>query len=84
MAVRGKTAIYKLSEIQHRHWEALAKRSGVEGAWDAMQDMTQRLDGALAAVEQRLPVGFSEELVVTVFQGVRRHLAQFNQKPARS
>jgi len=82
MAVRGKTAHYELSEIQRRHWEALAKRSGVEGAWDAMQDMTQRLDGALAAVEQRLPVGFSQELAITVFQGVRRHLAQFNQKPA--
>jgi serine/threonine-protein kinase HipA len=78
MAVRSKTAHYKLSEIGHRHWEALAKRSAVEGAWDAMQAMTHHLDAALAAVEQRLPADFPEALTRTVFQGVRRHLAQFN------
>jgi serine/threonine-protein kinase HipA len=78
MAVRGKTAHYKLSEIQYCHWEALAKRSGVDGAWDAMLDMTQRLDTALTAVEQGLPADFPVELARTVFLGVRQHLAQFN------
>jgi len=78
MAVRGKTAHYKLSEIQYRHWQALAKRSAVDGAWDAMLDMTQRLDAALAAVEQRLPADFPMELARTVFQGVRQHLDLFN------
>lgn len=81
MAVRSKTAHYKLSEIQYRHWEALGKSSGVEGAWDAMQGMTQRLETALAAVEQRLPGDFPAELAHTVFQGVRRHLQQFNRGP---
>jgi serine/threonine-protein kinase HipA len=79
MAVRGKTAHYKLSEIQYRHWEDLTKRSGVDGAWDAMLDMTQRLDAALTAVEQRLPSDFPVELARTVFQGVRQHLEQFKQ-----
>jgi serine/threonine-protein kinase HipA len=78
MAVHSKTAHYKLSEIQYRHWEALAKRSSVEGAWDAMQDMTQRLDAALTAIEKRLPADFPMALANAVFQGVRRHLAQFN------
>ncbi len=78
MAVRGKTAHYKLSEIQYRHWESLAKRSAVDGAWDAMLDMTHRLDAALDAVEQRLPADFPMELAHTVFQGVRRHMEQFN------
>jgi serine/threonine-protein kinase HipA len=78
MAVCGKTAHYKLSEIQHRHWESLAKRSAVDGAWDAMLDMTHRLDAALAAVERRLPADFPMELAHSVFQGARRHLRQFN------
>jgi serine/threonine-protein kinase HipA len=78
MAVHSKSAHYKLSEIQYRHWEALAKRSGVEGAWDAMQDMTQRLDAALTAVEKRLPTDFPAALANAVFRGVRLHLAQFN------
>ncbi len=78
MAVHSKSAHYKLAEIQYRHWEALAKRSGVEGAWAAMQDMTQRLDAALTAVEKRLPADFPVALANAVFQGVQLHLAQFN------
>ncbi|OLP07451.1 toxin hipA [Rhodoferax antarcticus ANT.BR] len=77
MAVRGKTAHYKLSEIQYRHWEALAKRSAVEGAWEAMLDMTHRLDAALDAVEEQLPADFPMALAQTIFQGVSRHLKQF-------
>ena len=78
MAVRSKTAHYKLSEIQYRHWEALAQRSGVEGAWAAMLDMTQRLDAALSAVEQRLPGDFPRPLAQAIFKGTRRHLTQFH------
>ena len=78
MAVHGKTAHYKLAEIQQRHWQALATRSGVDGAWDAMRDMTQRLDAALTAVAQRLPGDFPVPLAHAIFQGIRRHLAQLN------
>ena len=78
MAVRSKTGHYKLSENQSRHWESLAKRSAVDGAWDAMQGKTNRLDTALAAVERRLRADFRVELAHTVFPGVRRHLEQFN------
>lgn len=78
MAVRGKTAHYKLAEIQRHHWQALATRSGVDDAWDAMLGMTQRLDAALTAVERQLPGDFPAPLARMVFEGVRRHLAQFN------
>ncbi len=78
MAVHSKAAHYKLSEIQSRHWEALAKRSGVEGAWDAMLDITRRLDAALVVVQQRLPADFPMDLAHAVFQGARRHLERFN------
>lgn len=84
MSVRGKTAHYKLSEIQYRHWESLAKRSTVDGAWDAMQDMTHRLDAALTEVAQHLPADFPMELANAVFQGVRQHLALFNREAALS
>jgi serine/threonine-protein kinase HipA len=78
MAVRSKAAHYKLSEIRTRHWQALANRSAVDGAWNAMLGMTHRLDAALSAVEQRLPANFPMELAQSVFQGARRHLDQFN------
>jgi serine/threonine-protein kinase HipA len=80
MAVRSKSAHYKLSEIHYRHWQALANSSAVDGAWDAMLGMAQRLDAALVAVEQRLPADFPAELARAVFQGVRQHLAQFDRE----
>ena len=78
MAVRSETPHYKLSEIQYRHWETLAQRSGVADAWPAMLSLTQRLDTALTAVEQRLPPDFPMEMVHAIFQGVRSHLERFN------
>lgn len=78
MAVHSKTAHYKLSEIQSRHWQALATRSTVDGAWEAMLDMTQGLDAALKQVEQRLPTDFPVKLANSIFQGVRRHIKLFN------
>jgi serine/threonine-protein kinase HipA len=77
MAVRGKSAHYHLCDIQPRHWQALANRSMVDGAWQAMLDMTHRLDAALKAVEQKLPSDFPSPLANRVFQGARRHLDYF-------
>lgn len=77
MAVHSKSAHYKLSEIQYRHWEALANRSGVDGAWDAMKDMAHRLDDALVKVENKFPMDFPMALANSVFQGARQSLAQF-------
>lgn len=80
MAVLGKAAHCKPSEIQYCHWESLAKRSAVDGARYAMLDMMHRLGMALVAVEQRLRADCPLELAHTVFQGVRRHLEQFNRE----
>ncbi len=79
MAVRSKSAHYKLAEIQPRHWQALATRSGVNGAWEAMLGMAKRLDAALIAVNKRLPKDFPAELAGAVFDGVRGHLQVFAQ-----
>lgn len=52
----------------------------MDGAWDAMLAMTQRLAAALTAITQRLPADFPMELAPAVFLGVRQHLAQFNRR----
>lgn len=78
MAVRSKNAHYKLGEIQRRHWQDLAQRSGVEGAWDAMQNMAQQLDGVLTQVERDLPAGFPARVAQSVFDGTRKHLKLFH------
>ena len=82
MAVHSKSAHYKLSEIQYRHWQSLAHRSGVDGAWEAMQNMALQLDAALVKVEKNLPTDFPMALAHSLFQGVRQHLAQFERQKA--
>ena len=77
MAVRTRSAHYKLSEIQPRHWEQLAKSSRVEGAWEAMLDLADRLEPALVKVEKHLPPDFPTALAQKIFAGARRHLAKF-------
>ena len=84
MAVHSKSAHYKLSEIQYRHWQSLAHRSGVDGAWEAMQNMALQLDAALVRVEKKLPADFPMELAHSLFQGMRQHLAQFERQKAGS
>ena len=84
MAVHSKSAHYKLSEIQYRHWQSLAHRSGVDGAWEAMQNMALQLDAALVKVEKKLPSDFPMALANSLFQGVRQHLAQFERQKAGS
>ena len=84
MAVHSKSAHYKLSEIQYRHWQSLAHRSGVDGAWEAMQNMALQLDAALVKVEKKLPSDFPMALANSLFQGVRQHLAQFERQKAVS
>ena len=84
MAVHSKSAHYKLSEIQYRHWQSLAHRSGVDGAWEAMQNMALQLDAALVKVEKKLPADFPMALANSLFQGVRQHLAQFERQKAGS
>lgn len=84
MAVHSKSAHYKLSEIQYRHWQSLAHRSGVDGAWEAMQKMALQLDAALVKVEKKLPADFPMALANSLFQGVRQHLAQFERQKAGS
>lgn len=79
MAVHAKSTHYRLTEIHRRHWEELADESGIDGAWSAMLDMTERLEPALAAVKARLPDDFPKGMAEKVFDGVRKHLAKFNQ-----
>jgi len=77
MAVRGSSAHYRLGEIQRRHWQALAHRSGIDQAWEAMLDMVGQLEGALVAVERRLPADFPADMAQQIFAGTRRHLTKF-------
>ena len=52
MALRAKNAHHKLETIQPRHWHQLAMRHGGPAVWDAMLALVERVDSALAVVEE--------------------------------
>jgi len=76
MAVRSKNTHYVLARIQTRHWQALARRSGVDSAWDAMQTLVARVEPAIDATQARIPAGQLPGLPVqmehAIFNGPRR------------
>ncbi len=48
----------------------LAEQSGVAGAFDAMQEMVQNVDRALARVETELPANFPEQVWSSIRDGI--------------
>lgn len=77
MAVRSKSAHYKLAEILPRHWQAVALRCGIPSLWEDMCAMVKNVPGALAQVGDELPADFPKALAETVFDGTKRHAERF-------
>lgn len=80
MAIKGSKTHYRLSEIQPRHWQALANRSGVPGMWAVMQALVQRVPSTLSQVSKELPPTFPDTLIASVFQGMQHHADKFLQQ----
>ncbi len=52
----------------------MAQRSGVQGAWAAMQAVVAQVELGRERVAAQLPPGFSAPTAHTIFAGVRRQL----------
>lgn len=70
MALRGKSAHYKIVEIQPRHFRALADQYPGAEAWQAMIDLAGRVEEAIKAVERRLPNGFADAVWAPLSKGM--------------
>jgi serine/threonine-protein kinase HipA len=70
IALHGKSAHYKIVEIQPRHFRELADRYPDAEAWPAMIELAGRVEGAIEAVEGRLPKGFAESVWGSTSKGM--------------
>jgi serine/threonine-protein kinase HipA len=77
MALHGKSAHYRLEEIQPRHFQALAIQYPGAEAWPAMIELAGRAEGAIAAVEKQLPKGFAESVWTSVSKGMLKQAKGF-------
>ncbi len=79
MALRGNRMHYRLTEIQARHWQALAKESGVPELWGRMQELVERAALEFDALEGSLPRKFPARVFETIRAGIRSQVRRFNQ-----
>ncbi len=77
MALRGKNAHYHLNEIHTRHWEALARSSGVPDAFDQMVALVLLLPDALDRVADQLPPGFPQRVSKPIRKGMLAQAERF-------
>lgn len=77
MALRGKNVHYKVVEIHPRHFQALADKYPAADAWPAMIELASRAEGAIKAVEKRLPKGFAESVWAPTSKGVLEQAKSF-------
>jgi serine/threonine-protein kinase HipA len=77
MAVRGKNAHWKMSEIQRRHWVALGSRHGVvtadgRPAEALLDDLVARTTEVFTRIQGELPEGFPQALGSSILDGLAR------------
>ena len=76
MALRGKNVHYNLHDIHSRHWQTLAKQSGVPDAFEHMEALVMQVPYALAQIADLLPEDFPR----AVFNAVRRGMLAQTEK----
>jgi serine/threonine-protein kinase HipA len=74
----GDNRHYRLDEIEGRHFVQTVKRARLPEslALDALKDVADSVDKAIAAAEKELPQGFPEEIPMAVSKGLRGRLAK--------
>jgi serine/threonine-protein kinase HipA len=81
MAVRTRNAHYKMSTIQRRHWNEVAKVNGVgEDFESVIQRFMTQAPIAIEAVTKRIPSGFPQVVSDAIFAGIRAQVERLGQQ----
>lgn len=72
MAVSGSNRHRRLREIRRRHWNETAQACGIPDAGESwIAELLDRVETAIASVEQQLPGDFPDRLAGSIFEGLR-------------
>lgn len=83
MAMMGNNRHYHLAAIMRRHFNHTAARCGWgDDAEDIIQELLDRVEPAIAAVEKRLPTDFPEPVAVAIFKGMRSQAKKLREQPS--
>jgi serine/threonine-protein kinase HipA len=82
MAVHGSSKHYLLKDVQRRHFSTLASKCGYAGTAEPLiEELLQRVPGAIAEVSAKLPAGFPQRVVDTIFAGLQDSAARLQRMP---
>lgn len=83
MAVRGKSNHYRIAEIQRRHWNAMARSTGLGSDFEPrIEALIAGTPGAIAQVESELPADFPAHVAESILGGLRRSADRLAGMPA--
>lgn len=71
MAVRSKSAHWKIAEILPRHWDAVARLAGLGTAQTLREELIEALPAVLDQVASQLPPAFPGQVADRIFAGMR-------------
>jgi len=70
MCVRGKNAHWKLCEIKPRHWDAIARMAGLDGATGLLEEIAAQTPAAIAGAHNGIPKGFPQHVLDKILDGL--------------
>jgi serine/threonine-protein kinase HipA len=77
MGVRGRSMHRKLVEIQTRHWAGLAKKSGLQLAFETMISISSQIENVFESIRPRLPPDFPMKLWDAIYAGTQTQAKSF-------
>jgi serine/threonine-protein kinase HipA len=81
MAVRSRNAHYKMTAIQRRQWNEVAKANGMgEDFESVIQQFITRAPAAIETVAKRLPRRFPQLVSDRIFAGIRAQVKRLDQQ----
>lgn len=83
MAVMARRPLYRLREIERRHFNAMAARCGYgKDAEPVIERILAATPGVIERVRQRLPQGFPERVATRIFEGLQGAAQRLAAMPA--
>lgn len=83
MAVRGKNKHYLLSEIQRRHFNQTAERSGIgTSAEPIIEEILRKTPQVVAALQRDIPHGFPQTILEPILRGLTDSAANLERMAA--
>jgi len=71
MAVRSKSAHWKLCEIKAQHWDAVTRAAGLGNAGPLLQEIAIETPRVVESVNREIPEKFPAELPDKIFRGIQ-------------